>query len=94
MVTKSRTRLSDFTFTFILVVKHLPERVVSTWAPSASSPVTVLFQVTEETSIILQTLGYTCTCRGIINVKGKGDLKTYFVNTEMSRSLSQSNLTS
>ncbi|XP_036062606.1 adenylate cyclase type 2 isoform X2 [Onychomys torridus] len=51
-------------------------------------------QVTEETSLILQTLGYTCTCRGIINVKGKGDLKTYFVNTEMSRSLSQSNLAS
>ncbi|XP_047585416.1 adenylate cyclase type 2 [Lutra lutra] len=51
-------------------------------------------QVTEETSLILQTLGYTCTCRGIINVKGKGELKTYFVNTEMSRSLSQSNLAS
>uniref|UniRef100_A0A8D1RQU3 adenylate cyclase n=1 Tax=Sus scrofa TaxID=9823 RepID=A0A8D1RQU3_PIG len=51
-------------------------------------------QVTEETSLILQTLGYTCTCRGIINVKGKGDLKTYFVNAEMSRSLSQSNLAS
>ncbi|XP_060236349.1 adenylate cyclase type 2 isoform X2 [Meriones unguiculatus] len=51
-------------------------------------------QVTEETSVVLQTLGYTCTCRGIINVKGKGDLKTYFVNTEMSRSLSQSNLAS
>ncbi|XP_058524632.1 adenylate cyclase type 2-like [Ochotona princeps] len=51
-------------------------------------------QVTEETSLILQTLGYACTCRGIINVKGKGDLKTYFVNTEMSRSLSQSNLAS
>ncbi|KAH0521544.1 Adenylate cyclase type 2 [Microtus ochrogaster] len=51
-------------------------------------------QVTEETSLVLQTLGYTCTCRGIINVKGKGDLKTYFVNTEMSRSLSQSNLAS
>ncbi|XP_060047122.1 adenylate cyclase type 2 isoform X2 [Erinaceus europaeus] len=51
-------------------------------------------QVTEETSLILQTLGYTCTCRGVINVKGKGDLKTYFVNTEMSRSLSQSNLAS
>ncbi|XP_011369704.1 adenylate cyclase type 2 [Pteropus vampyrus] len=49
-------------------------------------------QVTEETSLILQTLGYTCTCRGIINVKGKGELKTYFVNTEMSGSLSQSNL--
>ncbi|KFO38458.1 Adenylate cyclase type 2 [Fukomys damarensis] len=51
-------------------------------------------QVTEETSLALQTLGYTCTCRGIINVKGKGDLKTYFVNTEMSRSLSQSNMAS
>uniref|UniRef100_A0A452V6E0 Adenylate cyclase type 2 n=1 Tax=Ursus maritimus TaxID=29073 RepID=A0A452V6E0_URSMA len=51
-------------------------------------------QVTEETSLILQTLGYTCTCRGIINVKGKGELKTYFVNTEMSRSLSQGNLAS
>ncbi|XP_008832800.1 adenylate cyclase type 2 isoform X2 [Nannospalax galili] len=51
-------------------------------------------QVTEETSLILQTLGYTCTCRGIINVKGKGNLTTYFVNTEMSRSLSQSNVAS
>uniref|UniRef100_A0A671SQL8 adenylate cyclase n=1 Tax=Sinocyclocheilus anshuiensis TaxID=1608454 RepID=A0A671SQL8_9TELE len=49
-------------------------------------------QVTEETSRILQTLGYMCTCRGIINVKGKGELKTYFVHTEMSRSLSQGNL--
>ncbi|KAG7245186.1 hypothetical protein INR49_023752 [Caranx melampygus] len=46
-------------------------------------------QVTEETSQILSTLGYMCSCRGIINVKGKGDLKTYFVHTEMSRSLSQ-----
>uniref|UniRef100_UPI00398F7819 adenylate cyclase type 2b n=1 Tax=Pristiophorus japonicus TaxID=55135 RepID=UPI00398F7819 len=49
-------------------------------------------QITEETSNILQTLGYNCTCRGIINVKGKGELKTYFVNTEMTRSLSQGNL--
>uniref|UniRef100_A0A7N6C469 Adenylate cyclase type 2 n=1 Tax=Anabas testudineus TaxID=64144 RepID=A0A7N6C469_ANATE len=46
-------------------------------------------QVTEETSHILSTIGYMCSCRGIINVKGKGDLKTYFVHTEMSRSLSQ-----
>ncbi|KAF3707681.1 Adenylate cyclase type 2 [Channa argus] len=46
-------------------------------------------QVTEETSRILSALGYMCSCRGIINVKGKGDLKTYFVHTEMSRSLSQ-----
>ncbi|XP_051721275.1 adenylate cyclase type 2 isoform X5 [Ctenopharyngodon idella] len=49
-------------------------------------------QVTEETSVILHTLGYMCTCRGIINVKGKGELKTYFVHTEMSRSLSQGNV--
>ncbi|KAK7887190.1 hypothetical protein WMY93_026811 [Mugilogobius chulae] len=49
-------------------------------------------QVTEETSHILLSLGYMCSCRGIINVKGKGDLKTYFVHTEMTRSLSQGNV--
>ncbi|CAL1610746.1 unnamed protein product [Knipowitschia caucasica] len=49
-------------------------------------------QVTEETRGILLALGYMCSCRGIINVKGKGELKTYFVHTEMSRSLSQSNV--
>ncbi|XP_054637357.1 adenylate cyclase type 2 isoform X3 [Dunckerocampus dactyliophorus] len=49
-------------------------------------------QVTEETSRILLTLGYVCSCRGIINVKGKGELKTYFVHTEMTRSLSQGNM--
>ncbi|KAA8586166.1 hypothetical protein FQN60_007735 [Etheostoma spectabile] len=46
-------------------------------------------QVTEETRHILSTLGYMCSCRGIINVKGKGELKTYFVHTEMTRALSQ-----
>ncbi|XP_032642406.1 adenylate cyclase type 2 isoform X1 [Chelonoidis abingdonii] len=51
-------------------------------------------QVTEETNNVLQTLGYMCTCRGIINVKGKGELKTYFVHTEMTRSLSQGNVAS
>ncbi|TMS11178.1 Adenylate cyclase type 2 [Larimichthys crocea] len=49
-------------------------------------------QVTEETRHILLSLGYMCSCRGIINVKGKGDLKTYFVHTEMTRSLSQGNV--
>uniref|UniRef100_A0A8C7Z5Q7 Adenylate cyclase type 2 n=1 Tax=Oryzias sinensis TaxID=183150 RepID=A0A8C7Z5Q7_9TELE len=49
-------------------------------------------QVTEETSLILLTLGYMCSCRGIINVKGKGELKTFFVHTEMTRSLSQGNV--
>ncbi|XP_067366744.1 adenylate cyclase type 2 isoform X2 [Channa argus] len=51
-------------------------------------------QVTEETSHILLTLGYMCSCRGIINVKGKGELKTYFVHTEMTRALSQGNIMS
>ncbi|XP_043846303.1 adenylate cyclase type 7 [Dromiciops gliroides] len=36
-------------------------------------------QVTEETCTILQKLGYSCECRGLINVKGKGELRTYFV---------------
>ncbi|KAM4687674.1 LOW QUALITY PROTEIN: adenylate cyclase type 2 [Discoglossus pictus] len=51
-------------------------------------------QVTEETSNVLLALGYVCTCRGIINVKGKGELKTYFVHTELTRSLSQGNVAS
>ncbi|CAH2283616.1 Adenylate cyclase type 2 [Pelobates cultripes] len=51
-------------------------------------------QITEETCNVLLALGYVCTCRGIINVKGKGELKTYFVHTEMTRSLSQGNLAS
>ncbi|KAM5158259.1 adenylate cyclase type 2 [Mantella aurantiaca] len=50
-------------------------------------------QVTEETSNVLIALGYICTCRGIINVKGKGELKTYFVHTDMAKSLSQGNVT-
>ncbi|KAJ8268307.1 hypothetical protein COCON_G00134790 [Conger conger] len=57
-----------------------------------STGVLGIIQVTEETSRILQTLGYMCSCRGIINVKGKGELKTYFVHTEMTRSLSQGNV--
>ncbi|KAJ3593616.1 hypothetical protein NHX12_005950 [Muraenolepis orangiensis] len=40
-------------------------------------------QVTEETSAMLQKLGYSCECRGLINVKGKGELKTFFVCTDM-----------
>lgn len=45
----------------------------------------VYFQVTEETSDVLQRLGYSCECRGFINVKGKGELKTFFVCTDMSK---------
>ncbi|KAM6942706.1 adenylate cyclase type 7 [Xenentodon cancila] len=42
-------------------------------------------QVTEETSDVLQKLGYSCECRGLIDVKGKGELKTFFVCTDMSK---------
>ncbi|XP_029001009.1 adenylate cyclase type 7 isoform X2 [Betta splendens] len=42
-------------------------------------------QVTEETSSVLHILGYSCECRGLINVKGKGELKTFFVCTDMSK---------
>uniref|UniRef100_A0A8C0HIX3 Adenylate cyclase type 7 n=1 Tax=Chelonoidis abingdonii TaxID=106734 RepID=A0A8C0HIX3_CHEAB len=45
-------------------------------------------QVTEETSKILQELGYSCECRGLINVKGKGELRTYFVCTDTAKSQS------
>ncbi|XP_051865877.1 adenylate cyclase type 2 [Pristis pectinata] len=49
-------------------------------------------QVTQETSRVLQRLGYTCHNRGLIKVKGKGDLRTYFVSTDMPRSTSQGNV--
>lgn len=44
-----------------------------------------LLQVTEETSAVLRKLGYSCDCRGFIDVKGKGELKTYFVCTDTSK---------
>ncbi|KAM4808977.1 adenylate cyclase type 4 isoform 1-T2 [Rhinophrynus dorsalis] len=49
-------------------------------------------QVTEETAKVLQKLGYTCERRGVIKVKGKGQLCTYFVSTDMARSNSQGNV--
>lgn len=42
-------------------------------------------QVTEETSTVLRKLGYSCDCRGFIDVKGKGELKTFFVCTDTSK---------
>ncbi|XP_072617382.1 adenylate cyclase type 4 isoform X10 [Vulpes vulpes] len=42
-------------------------------------------EVTEETAQVLQSLGYTCYSRGIIKVKGKGQLCTYFLNTDLTR---------
>ncbi|XP_078061786.1 adenylate cyclase type 4-like, partial [Mustelus asterias] len=49
-------------------------------------------QVTEETSDVLSRLGYTCHPRGVIKVKGKGELSTYFVSTDLARSTSQGNM--
>lgn len=33
---------------------------------------------------MVESVGYGVTLRGVVNVKGKGDLTTYFVNTEHS----------
>uniref|UniRef100_A0A665V7E4 adenylate cyclase n=1 Tax=Echeneis naucrates TaxID=173247 RepID=A0A665V7E4_ECHNA len=41
-------------------------------------------QVTEETAKVVESVGYSVTLRGVVNVKGKGELTTYFVNTEPS----------
>ncbi|XP_075767921.1 adenylate cyclase type 4 isoform X3 [Pelodiscus sinensis] len=51
-------------------------------------------QVTEETAKALKTLGYTCYLRGVIKVKGKGQLRTYYVSTDLSRSSLQASMLS
>ncbi|XP_066507814.1 adenylate cyclase type 4-like [Hoplias malabaricus] len=38
-------------------------------------------QVTEETAQVAESMGFSLTKRGVISVKGKGELTTYFVNT-------------
>ncbi|KAI4893595.1 hypothetical protein NFI96_027406, partial [Prochilodus magdalenae] len=42
-------------------------------------------QVTEETAQVAQCVGYSVTKRGVINVKGKGELTTYFITIESSQ---------
>ncbi|KAG7495822.1 adenylate cyclase type 4-like [Solea senegalensis] len=39
-------------------------------------------QVTGETAQMAESVGYSVTLRGVVNVKGKGQLTTYFVNAE------------
>ncbi|KAI9546251.1 hypothetical protein NQZ68_028687 [Dissostichus eleginoides] len=41
-------------------------------------------QVTEETAQMVESVGYNVTLRGVINVKGKGELTTYFINKDHS----------
>ena len=39
-----------------------------------------LFQVTESVYNVLAVRGYTFECRGIVTVKGKGQMLTYWLN--------------
>ncbi|XP_034425194.1 adenylate cyclase type 4-like isoform X2 [Hippoglossus hippoglossus] len=41
-------------------------------------------QVTEEMAEVVQSMGYGVTLRGVVHVKGKGELTTYFLNTDPS----------
>ncbi|XP_037335724.2 adenylate cyclase type 4-like [Pungitius pungitius] len=41
-------------------------------------------QVTEETAQMVESVGYSVTLRGVVHVKGKGDLTTYFVDRDQS----------
>ncbi|XP_062372905.1 adenylate cyclase type 4-like [Sardina pilchardus] len=41
-------------------------------------------QITEETRKVAESLGFSVTLRGVITVKGKGELTTYFINHEHS----------
>ncbi|XP_034019957.1 adenylate cyclase type 2-like [Thalassophryne amazonica] len=41
-------------------------------------------QVTEETAQVVESVGFSVTLRGVVNVKGKGNLTTYFINKEQS----------
>uniref|UniRef100_A0A671W1I3 adenylate cyclase n=1 Tax=Sparus aurata TaxID=8175 RepID=A0A671W1I3_SPAAU len=45
-------------------------------------------QVTEETAQMVESVGHSVTLRGVVNVKGKGELTTYFVNTDQSKTQS------
>ena len=40
----------------------------------------MLLQVTQEVYQILHPKGYPLTCRGHVNVKGKGEMVTYFLD--------------
>ncbi|VDK51357.1 unnamed protein product [Anisakis simplex] len=51
-----------------------------------SSGIAGKIQVTEETRKILEEEGIECECRGVIKVKGKGDMTTYFIKIPPSES--------
>lgn len=41
----------------------------------------VFFQVTTDLYHVLEGKGYQLDCRGLVKVKGKGDMTTYFLNS-------------
>jgi len=38
------------------------------------------FQVTQDIEVILKPKGFSLSCRGLIPVKGKGEMLTYFLD--------------
>ncbi|XP_076333991.1 adenylate cyclase type 2-like isoform X2 [Tachypleus tridentatus] len=50
-----------------------------------SCGVTGRIQVTEETTRVLVDCGYECECRGLVKVKGKGNLTTFLVKTQFDK---------
>ena len=61
----------------IYVNMHLPQRLRQRPIPAAGccppTPPTDLYQV-------LAAKGYQLECRGVVKVKGKGEMTTYFLN--------------
>lgn len=50
------------------------------------------FQITKEANQILAAKGYPTTCRGCIEVKGKGSMETFFLDGP-AKPTSQANIT-
>lgn len=55
--------------------------------PNPHTPYNLLFsQVTTDLYHVLASKGYQLECRGLVKVKGKGDMTTYFLNSGPSSS--------
>lgn len=46
----------------------------------------LLLQVTTDLYQVLDKKGYQLECRGVVKVKGKGEMTTYFLNAGPSKS--------
>lgn len=65
-------KLTTYTMMIFFLTVNVASRMESTGKAGA-------IQVTEETCQILQTFGYTFEQRGLVAVKGKGQLMTYYL---------------